>query len=143
MEVPEHCVRFPVTDEADGVGIDLATEEGHGPASMEAAGIDVVCRETEVGKGVGRTMEDRGEVGGCEGGTAGAADVGAQRRGGRATSPTEGDTPIGEDVDGAGGGVAAAGMANDLAPFAIFLVVESEGNVCRMVQVGVRGSGGV
>ena len=86
--------------------------------------------------------EDHGEVIGCEGGTAGATDVGAQWRGCRATRPTEGDAPTGEGVDGAGGGVAAAGMANDLASFAILLVVEGEGDVCGTVQVGVgRGDG--
>ena len=78
--------------------------------------------------------EDHGEVIGCEGGTAGATDVGAQWRGCRA--------PTGEGVDWAGGGVAAAGMANDLASFAILLVVEGEGDVRGTVQVGVgRGDG--
>ena len=143
VQVLEHCVQFPAADKADGIGVDLATKEGHGPACMEVAGVDVVSGEIEVGKGVGRRMEDHGEVSGCEGGTVVATDIGAQRRGSRATSPTEGDTPTGEGVDGAGSGVTAVGMANDLTPCVIFLVVESEGNVRRTVQVCVRGSGGV
>ena len=32
MQVSEHRVRFPAADEADGIGIDLAAEERHGPA---------------------------------------------------------------------------------------------------------------
>ena len=110
VHVPEHCVRFPVADEADGVGVDLATKEGHGPACTEAAGVDVVGGETEVGKGVSGRAEDHGEVSGCEGGTAVATDVGAQWRGRRAARPTEGDAPIGEGVDRAGGGVTAVGF---------------------------------
>ena len=143
MQVPEHCIRFPAADEADGVGVDLATKDGHGPACTEAAGVDVMCGKTEVGKGMSGRAEDHGEVSGCEGGTAVATDVGAQWRGRRATRPTEGETRIDEGVDGAGGGVTAAGMANDLAPFTIFLVVECEGNVRRTVQVCVGSSGGV
>ena len=119
VQVPEHCIRFPAADEADGVGVDLTTQEGHGPACPEAAGVDVVGGKTEVRKGVSGRAEENGEVSGCEGGTAGATDVGAQWRGRRATRPTKGDAPTGEGVDGAGGGVTAAGMANDLAPFAI------------------------
>ena len=87
--------------------------------------------------------EDPGEVSGCEGGTAGATGVGAQWRGRRATRPTEGDVPTGEGVDGAGEGVTAAGMANDLAPFAILLVVEGEGNMCGAVQVSAGRREGV
>ena len=143
VQVPEHCIRFPAADEADGVGVDLATKECHGPSCTEAAGVDVLSGETEVREGVCGRMEDRGEVSGCEGGTAVAADVGAQWCGSRATSLTEGDTPLGEGIDGACGGVTTVGMANDLAPFAIFLVVESEGDVRCTVQVRFGGSGGV
>ena len=143
VQVPEYCIRFPGADEANGVGVNLATKEGHGPTCTEAAGIHVVGGKTVVGKGVSGRAEDHGEVRGCEGGTAVATDVGAQWRGRRATSPTEGDAPIGEGVDGASGGVTAVGMANDLAPFSIFLVVESEGNVGRTVQVCIGSSGGV
>ena len=55
----------------------------------------------------------------------------------------EGDAPLGEGVDRACGGVATAGMTNDLAPFAIFLVVEGEGGVRSSAQVHRRCSGGV
>ena len=106
-------------------------------------GVDVVGEKTEVGRGVSGGAEDHGEVSGCEGGTAGATGVGAQWRGCRATRPTEVDAPTGEGVDGAGGGVTAAGMANDLAPFAILLVVEGKGNMCGAVQVGVGRRDGV
>ena len=99
--------------------------------------------KTEIGNGVSGGAEDHGEVSGFEGGMAGATDVGEQWRGRRATRPTEGDAPTGEGVDGAGSGVTAVGMANDLARFAILLVVESEGNVRCTVQVGVGRSDGV
>ena len=67
---------------------------------------------------------------------AGATDIGAQGRRRRAACPAEGDAPTGEGVDGAGSGVAAVGMADDLASLAVLLVVEGEGDVRGTVQIG-------
>ena len=132
-----------MADKADGVGIDLAAEECHGSACAEAAGVNVVCGEPEVGKGVCRLTEYHGEVIGCEGEVAAAPGISAQRGGGCATTLAESDTPFGEGVDGACGGVTTAGVADDFAPFTIFLVVECDGDMRRPVQVRGGGRGGV
>ncbi len=41
VEVPEHFVRAPATKEANFVGVDLGTEEGHGTTQSEGSGRDV------------------------------------------------------------------------------------------------------
>ena len=101
-------------------------------------GIDVSRGETEAGEGVCRGAKDRGEVVGGE-----TAVVGTQRCGGRAAGLADGDAPFGEGVDRACGGVTTAGMTNDFALFAVFLVVEGEGGVRSPVQVLLSGSSGV
>ena len=66
VQILKHCVRFPVADEADGVGVDLTAEERHGPSHALAAGVDVGSGETEACEGMCRGMEDCGEVIGGE-----------------------------------------------------------------------------
>ena len=42
VEVPEHFIRVPATEEeANFVGVDLGAEEGHGTTRSEGAGGDV------------------------------------------------------------------------------------------------------
>ena len=53
MQISEHGIRFPAADEADGVGIDLATKKCHGPSGAQAAGIDVRGSEAEARAGLG------------------------------------------------------------------------------------------
>ena len=90
-----------------------------------------------------RLTEYHGEVIGCEGELAAAPGISAQRGGGCATTLAESDTPLDEGVDGACGGVTTACVADDFAPFTIFLVVECDGDVRRPVQVRGGGRGGV
>ena len=71
------------------------------------------------------------------------AVVCTQRGGGRATGLPDGDTPLGEGIDGTSGGMPTACVTNDFAALAIFLIVEGEGGVHCLVQVGLGGGGGV
>ena len=41
MEVAEHGIRAPATDEANQIGVDLGAEEGHRPAGAEGPSFDV------------------------------------------------------------------------------------------------------
>ena len=41
MEVAEHGIRAPATDEANKIGVNLGAEEGHHPAGAELPGFDV------------------------------------------------------------------------------------------------------
>ena len=66
MQIPKHHIQFPAADKADGIGINLAAEELHGPSRTSAAGVDVRRGETEAGEGVCRGTENRGEVIGGE-----------------------------------------------------------------------------
>ena len=90
-----------------------------------------------------RGAKDHGEVIGGESGAPGTAVVGTQQCGGCAAGLADGDALFGEGVDGACSGVTTAGITNDFAPFAVFLVVEGEGGVRSPVQVLLSCSGGV
>ena len=46
MEVNQHGVTAPSTDQLDGVGVDLAEEEGHGTSGAEGAGGDFLWAES-------------------------------------------------------------------------------------------------
>ena len=41
VEVAEHGIRAPATDEANQIGVDLGAEEGHRPAGAEGPSFDV------------------------------------------------------------------------------------------------------
>ena len=41
MEVAEHGIRAPATDEANKIGVDLGVEEGHRPTGAEGPSFDV------------------------------------------------------------------------------------------------------
>ena len=49
VEVAEDSVGFPATHQLDDVGIDVTTEEGHGPARAERAGPEFGREVVEVG----------------------------------------------------------------------------------------------
>jgi hypothetical protein len=49
MEVPEHFIGAPATDESDNVSVDLGAKEGHCASRTEGAGTDIVMEETELG----------------------------------------------------------------------------------------------
>ena len=68
MEVSEHGVGAPASDEANGVGVDAdaAAEQGHGTPSAQAAGIDVVRGEAEVREAAHGGAQQDGDVSGCD-----------------------------------------------------------------------------
>ena len=41
VEIAEHRIRAPATDEANKIGVDLGTEEGHRPAGVEGPSFNV------------------------------------------------------------------------------------------------------
>ena len=61
MEVAEHGVAFPATDDANLVGIDAAEEQGHGSTGAEGASCNIIWVNPRVardGEG-GSTQETR------------------------------------------------------------------------------------
>ena len=55
----------------------------------------------------------------------------------------DGDTPLGQGIDGASGGMPTACVTNDFTLLTIFLIVEGEGGIHCPVQVCLGGGGGV
>ena len=65
MEVSQHGVRSPPADELDGIGVDLAVEEGGGTGGSERAGGNVRWEEAGgVANGSAGGTEQRGNNGG-------------------------------------------------------------------------------
>ena len=71
VEVTEHFVRFPPTNQADDVGVDAGAEQGHGAAGAETAGRNAVGVEIEgrsrggggCAQGLGNGMAANGQPG--------------------------------------------------------------------------------
>ena len=59
MEVSEHCVAVPTANHTDFVGIDATEEKGHGTATTEGAGGDIVGGDPGVARdGYGSCSEE-------------------------------------------------------------------------------------
>ena len=61
MEVAEHGVTFPSTDDANFVRVDTAKEQGHGTAGAEGASCDIIWVDPRVARDRegGSTQEGR------------------------------------------------------------------------------------
>ena len=81
MEIVKHGVAFPPAHKLNGVGIHVATQQGHGATSMQAVGIHVGQAKTDVREGSSSSVEQGGDVVAGDMVPAGAHKVGA--KGGR------------------------------------------------------------
>jgi len=72
VEVAQHFVGSPTTEELDDVGIDVGAEQGGGARSSEGTGRDIIRGETVLSaEQVGSEAQGGGDVGGCDGGKGG------------------------------------------------------------------------
>ena len=67
MQVPEHLIGLPTTQQADAIRIDVGTEKGHGARRPKRAGRNVGRKKSKLGAQHGdREAEDGREVGRCQ-----------------------------------------------------------------------------
>ena len=78
MEIAKHGIAFPTAHKPDGVGIHVATQQGHGATSAQAVGIHVGRAKTDVQEGGSSSAEQGGDVVAGDVVPAGAHKVGAQ-----------------------------------------------------------------
>ena len=78
MEIAKHGIPFPAAHQPDGVSIHTATQQRHGAASAQAAGIHVGWAKPDVWEGSSGSAEQDGDVVAGDVVPAGAHKVGAQ-----------------------------------------------------------------
>mmetsp|Transcript_10441 Transcript_10441/g.23050 ORF Transcript_10441/g.23050 Transcript_10441/m.23050 type:complete len:137 (-) Transcript_10441:303-713(-) len=78
MEITEHGVGAPTTNEFDSVGVDASAEQCHGAVGAKAAGREFMGRKAEIWRGLGCGAENFGDIGSGNMKPAGLAPVGAQ-----------------------------------------------------------------
>jgi hypothetical protein len=128
-QVPKHLVRAPAPKEADGVGVDVGAQEGHGARGAEGAGADVRLEETEGGtEGADRRLESDGYVGGRDKMWATGHVVGTEGSGGRGIVVAKVENSARSGGHRACVGVAAAPEADDFVSDCVLLSGEREGN---------------
>jgi hypothetical protein len=126
-EVPEHGIRLPATQELDGVGVDIGTEEGGGAARAQGASRDRVWGDPSFVLNLGSSMtKGVGDVARGDGVPvpAFARTVVVERSVGRGVDFLEVHADAGERFARAEEGIIGSGMTDLLPLDAVLLVIE-------------------
>lgn len=131
MEVSEHGIRFPSSEETNGIAVDVGTQQPSGAAGSEGPGFDLVRRDVEsvganiddtIVKGVSNVLGEN-----MKGATV-PGEVGTQRGIGRAIALAQVNKTAYHSANGAHVNVATSSMGDDFPLNTILLGGEHEGD---------------
>jgi len=80
VEVTEHAIGCPTTEQLDAIPVDVGIKEGHGTACSEGAGADIGGKEAVGGTmDRGGSLEELSDFGGCHFTPTIASTIGSKR----------------------------------------------------------------
>jgi hypothetical protein len=143
VQVAEHFVGPPSANEADDVGIDLGTQQGHGPCSTQRARTDVRWEEAELGgiKQMNPTAQSGGNLTGRDRVALAVHIVRSQDGGLVGPMPAQIEDSARHGFDGTERGITADTETNDLALDPIFLIGEGQSAKGGQGKVSLRAGG--